>query len=197
MFNHHTARILHTYIITVRVYIWGGGVSTDPLSNSQSKISIVAFFFFFKYEHLFPNTILKSDCLKTHLRSKLKGNSFLTKEWMIRKKCDQQYHIKSFYSHSLHSSGPEESLNITMSVRPKLTRRRVTEETQETVQSRKVLHFNQKRCYTSLKENVDSKSLFFPHCHLFQLFMQSFISWTEISCCEYAHLGFSYNNRAV
>lgn len=49
-----------------------------------------------------------------------------------------------------------------MSVRPKLTRRRVTEETQETVQSRKVLYFNQKRCYTSLKENVDSKSCFFP-----------------------------------
>lgn len=79
-----------------------------------------------------------------------------------KKKCDQQYHIKSFYSHSLHSSGLEESLNITMSVRPKLTRRRVTEETQETVQSRKVLYFNQKRCYTSLKENVDSKSCFFP-----------------------------------
>lgn len=82
---------------------------------------------------------------------------------MIRKKkCDQQYHIKSFYSHSLHSSGLEESLNITMSIRLKLTRRRVTEETQETVQSRKVLYFNQKRCYTSLKENVDSKSCFFP-----------------------------------
>lgn len=34
------------------------------------------------------------------------------------------------------------SQRVSMSTRPQLTRRRVTEETQETVQSRKVLHFN-------------------------------------------------------
>lgn len=66
----------------------------------------------------------------------------------------------------------------------------MTEETREAVQSRKVLHFNiKKKCYTSLKENLES--CFFFHYHSFQVFTQSFISWKEISCCEYIHLGLS------
>lgn len=113
---------------------------------------------------------------------------------LIRTKCDQQYHMKPAYSHGPVSCGLKESLNESTGL--KFTRRRVTEETRETVQSRKVLHFNKKKCYTSLKENVDSKSCFF-HCHSFQLFTQSFISWKEISCCKYVHLGFSSNTREV
>lgn len=114
---------------------------------------------------------------------------------LIRTKWDQQYHIKSIYSHGPVSRGLKESLKKAMSMGLKLTRRSVTEETQETVQSRKVLHFNQKKCYTSLKENVDSKSCFFYY-HSFQLFTQSFISRKEI-CCEYVHLGLSSNTREV
>lgn len=79
----------------------------------------------------------------------------------------------------------KERLNKAVSMGLKLTRRRVTEETRETVQSRKVLHFNKKKkkCYTSLKENLEASLGFFPTTILFK--------------CSHSHLSHGKRSPAV
>lgn len=62
---------------------------------------------------------------------------------MITTKSEQQNHNKFVYSHGSVCCGFKGSLHQGVTMELKFTRRRVTEETQETVQSRKVLHFNQ------------------------------------------------------
>lgn len=76
-------------------------------------------------------------------------------------KCDQENHNKSVYSLGPAPHGLKGCLHQGVPTELKFTRRRVTEETRETVQSREVLHFNQRKCYTSLQGNVDSKACFF------------------------------------
>lgn len=80
-------------------------------------------------------------------------------------KSDQQNHNKFVYSHGSVCCGLKGSLYQDVPVELKFTRRRETEETQETVQSREVLHFNQRKCYTSLEGNVDSKGCLSTSIH--------------------------------
>lgn len=84
---------------------------------------------------------------------------------LITTKSDQQNHSKFVYSHGPVCCGLKGSLHQGVPMELKFTRRRVTEETRETVQSRKVLHFNQRKCYTSLEGNVDSKACFSTSIH--------------------------------
>lgn len=84
---------------------------------------------------------------------------------LITTECDQQSHNKSVYSRGPVRHGLKGSLHQGVPTGLKFTGRRVTEETWETVQSRKVLHFNQRKCYTSLEGNVDSKACFSTSIH--------------------------------
>jgi len=128
--------------------------------------------------------ILKPYYVYTFSHSKLKDNTYFTKKLMIlfRTKCDQQYHIKSSYSHSPISHGLKESLNTAMSVGLKFTRRRVTEETQK--------QFSLEKCYTLIKKSA-------THC-LKKTWIASLVFSTTIHFnCSRSHLSHGKRSPAV